>query len=66
MPNPITIVELQDLAIRAYDAGQQTLAGCLHMVIHAIENLKLDGLFSAMTAYNINTLKVEERDKPDD
>lgn len=66
MPNSITIAELQDLAIRVNEAGQQTLAGCLHLVIPAIQNLKLDGLFSVMTIYKINTIKVDERDKPDE
>lgn len=66
MPNSITIAELQDLAIRVNEAGQQTLAGCLHMAIHAAEILKLDGLFSVMTIYKINTIKVDERDKPDE
>jgi hypothetical protein len=66
MANPVTLVELQDLALQAYDAEQMTLAGCLHMIIHASEKLTLDGLFAVMTAFNKDTLEVnsgEEAEK---
>lgn len=60
MPNYVTLTELTELAIRAYDNEQQTLAGCLYMIIHASEQMNIDGLFVAMASYNQNTLEVQE------
>ena len=59
MSDSVTLQELEDLAIRAYDAGQLSLAGCLHMIIHASEQMKLDGLFAVMTSFNKDSLVVE-------
>ena len=57
MPDPVTHRELIDLALRAYDAEQEAIAGCLYMIIHASEQSRLDDLFAGMASFNRETLE---------
>lgn len=63
MADPVLLRELEDLALRAYDAGQETLAGCLHMLIHASEQMQIDGLFTTMASFNRASLEVKQQEE---
>jgi hypothetical protein len=61
--DPVTVDDLNMLAIRAFDADQEKLAGCLYVIAEMCEEMRLDEVFGALLCFRRGDFQVENIDR---